>query len=85
MEDQLRCADVLRQSWTELQDYDHWRQVQDDMLLPRVRGVLAYLETSAELLIWKMDDEAVAAGQSSLRKWAQSAVCVQSTSTLRFV
>lgn len=45
LEIQLLSADALDRSWDTLQGYDHWRQVRDEALLPRVRGALAYMET----------------------------------------
>ena len=41
----LPVADILDRTWDTLQGYDHWRQVKNEMLLPRIRGVLTYLET----------------------------------------
>ena len=45
LEVQLLSADALDRSWDTLQGYDHWRQVRDEALLPKVRGALAYIET----------------------------------------
>ena len=45
LENQLLAAEALDISWNALQGYDHWRQVRDDMLLPRLHGAVAYLET----------------------------------------
>ena len=45
LETLLPAAEVLAASWNSLQGYDHWRQVQNEMLLPRIRSVLAFLET----------------------------------------
>jgi len=54
---QLRAADALRQAWRSFSGYDHWRQVRDDYLLPRIRGVLAFLDAHAagsrELSAWR--------------------------------
>lgn len=44
----ILSADSLDGSWEALQGYDHWRQVRDDVLLPRVRGVWAYLEANPD-------------------------------------
>jgi aryl-alcohol dehydrogenase-like predicted oxidoreductase len=41
---QLLSADALRQAWRSLPGYDHWRQLRDDYLLPRIRGVLEFLD-----------------------------------------
>jgi aryl-alcohol dehydrogenase-like predicted oxidoreductase len=46
LEAQLRVADALEGSWQSLQGYDHWRQIRDDILLPRIRGVWAHLEAN---------------------------------------
>jgi aryl-alcohol dehydrogenase-like predicted oxidoreductase len=46
LEIQLQVADALAGSWQSLQGYEHWRQVRDDVLLPRIRGVWAYLEAN---------------------------------------
>ena len=45
LEIQLQCANALDRSWNKLQGFEHWRQVQDEALLPRVRGIMAHLET----------------------------------------
>jgi aryl-alcohol dehydrogenase-like predicted oxidoreductase len=53
----LPAAEVLAASWNSLQGYDHWRQVQNEMLLPRIRGVLAFLEaqsvTEQPIKLWR--------------------------------
>ena len=46
---QLQSADALDGCWRALQGYDHWRQVRDDVLLPRIRGVWAYLDAHRAL------------------------------------
>ena len=43
----LPTADALDHTWNSLHGYDHWRQVQNEMLLPRIRGVMTYLETQS--------------------------------------
>jgi hypothetical protein len=54
---QLQAADALRQSWRSFSGYDHWRQVRDDYLLPRIRGALKFLDAQAagsrELSSWR--------------------------------
>jgi hypothetical protein len=54
---QLLAAGALRQAWRSLSGYDHWRQVRDDHLLPRIRGVLQFLDQQAAgspgLAAWK--------------------------------
>jgi aryl-alcohol dehydrogenase-like predicted oxidoreductase len=54
---QFLAADALRQAWRSFSGYDHWRQVRDDYLLPRLRGVLEFLDAQAagsrELSAWK--------------------------------
>jgi aryl-alcohol dehydrogenase-like predicted oxidoreductase len=54
---QLPAADALRQAWRSFSGYDHWRQVRDDYLLPRIRGVLEFLDAHAagsrELSAWR--------------------------------
>ena len=54
---QLLAADALRQAWRSFSGYDHWRQVRDDHLLPRIRGVLKFLDAHAagslELSAWR--------------------------------
>ena len=54
---QLSAADALRQAWRSFSGYDHWRQVRDEYLLPRIRGGLEFLEAQAagsrELAAWK--------------------------------
>lgn len=54
---QLLAADALRQAWRSFPDYDRWRQVRDEYLLPRIRGVLEFLDTRASgsrgLAAWK--------------------------------
>jgi hypothetical protein len=54
---QLMAAGALRQAWRSLSGYDHWRQVRDDYLLPRIRGVLQFLDQQAVgspgLAAWK--------------------------------
>lgn len=54
---QLLAADALRQAWRSFSGYDHWRQVRDDYLLPRIRGVLEFLDAHAagsrELSAWR--------------------------------
>jgi hypothetical protein len=57
LQGQLLAADALRRAWRSLSGYDHWRQVRDDHLLPRVRGVLQFLDQQAAdspgLAAWK--------------------------------
>jgi hypothetical protein len=54
---QLLAADALRQTWRSFSGYDHWRQVRDDYLLPRIHGVLEFLDAQAagsrELSAWR--------------------------------
>jgi aryl-alcohol dehydrogenase-like predicted oxidoreductase len=54
---QFLAADALRQVWRTLSGYDHWREVRDSYLLPRIRGVLEFLDTQSagarELSAWK--------------------------------
>lgn len=54
---QLLAADALREAWRSFSGYDHWRQVRDDHLLPRIRGVLKFLDAHAagsrELSAWR--------------------------------
>jgi hypothetical protein len=54
---QFLAADALRQTWRSLSDYDNWRQVRDDYFLPRIRGVLQFLDQQAApspgLAAWK--------------------------------
>jgi aryl-alcohol dehydrogenase-like predicted oxidoreductase len=54
---QFLAADALRQSWRALAGYDHWREVRDGYLLPRIQGVLEFLDQHAsgsrELSAWK--------------------------------
>jgi hypothetical protein len=54
---QFLAADALRQVWRTLSGYDHWREVRDSYLLPRIRGVLEFLDTQTagarELSAWK--------------------------------
>jgi aryl-alcohol dehydrogenase-like predicted oxidoreductase len=54
---QFLAADALRQVWRSLSGYDHWREVRDGYLLPRIRGVLEFLDTQAagarELSAWQ--------------------------------
>ena len=54
---QFPAADALRQVWRTLSGYDHWREVRDSYLLPRIRGVLEFLDTQSagarELSAWK--------------------------------
>jgi hypothetical protein len=54
---QFPAADALRQVWRTLSGYDHWREVRDSYLLPRIRGVLEFLDAqtagSRELFAWK--------------------------------
>ena len=54
---QFLAADALRQAWRNFSGYDHWREVRDSYLLPRIRGVLEFLDTQAagarELSAWK--------------------------------
>jgi aryl-alcohol dehydrogenase-like predicted oxidoreductase len=56
-QDLLLSSDALRQAWRSFSGYDHWRQVRDDYLLPRIRGVLEFLDAKAagppELAAWK--------------------------------
>lgn len=57
LQGQLLAAGALRRAWRSLAGYDHWRQVRDDHLLPRVRGVLQFLDQQAAgspgLAAWK--------------------------------
>jgi len=54
---QFLAADALRQAWRSFSGYDHWRQVRDDYLLPRIRSVLEFLDKHASgsrgLSAWK--------------------------------
>jgi len=54
---QLLAADALREAWRSFSGYDHWRQVRDGYLLPRIRGVLEFLDAHAagsrELSAWR--------------------------------
>lgn len=54
---QLLSADALRQVWRSFSGYDHWRDVRDSHLLPRISGVLEFLDKQAagsrELSAWK--------------------------------
>lgn len=54
---QFMAAGALRQAWRSLAGYDHWREVRDGYLLPRIRGVLEFLDAHAagsrELAAWK--------------------------------
>lgn len=54
---QLLSADALRQTWRSFSGYDHWREVRDSYLLPRISGVLEFLDKQAagsrELSAWK--------------------------------
>jgi hypothetical protein len=42
---QFLAADALRQVWRTFSGYEHWREVRDSYLLPRIRGVLEFLDT----------------------------------------
>jgi len=42
---QFLAADSIRRAWGSLSGYEHWRQVREEYLLPRIRGVLEFLET----------------------------------------
>ncbi len=44
---QLLAAGALDQSWRSFSGYDHWRQVKDEYLIPRIRGVLEFLDAQA--------------------------------------
>jgi hypothetical protein len=44
---QLLAAGTLEQAWRSFSGYDHWRQVRDEYLLPRIHGVLEFLESRA--------------------------------------
>jgi hypothetical protein len=54
---QFLAADALRQTWRSLSDYDNWKQVRDGYFLPRIRGVLQFLDQQAAhspgLAAWK--------------------------------
>jgi aryl-alcohol dehydrogenase-like predicted oxidoreductase len=42
---QFLAADAVRRAWGSLSGHEHWRQVREEYLLPRIRGVLEFLET----------------------------------------
>jgi aryl-alcohol dehydrogenase-like predicted oxidoreductase len=42
---QFISADAIRRAWGSLSGHEHWRQVREEYLLPRIRGVLEFLET----------------------------------------
>jgi aryl-alcohol dehydrogenase-like predicted oxidoreductase len=42
---QFLSADAIRRAWGSLAGHEHWRQVREEYLLPRIRGVLEFLET----------------------------------------
>ncbi len=44
---QLLAAGALGQAWRSFAGYDHWRQVRDEHLMPRIQGVLEFLDTRA--------------------------------------
>ncbi len=54
---QLLAAEALRQAWRSFSGHDHWRQVRDEYLLPRIRGVMEFLDAHAagsrELSAWR--------------------------------
>jgi hypothetical protein len=54
---QFLAADALRQGWRSLSGYDHWQELRDGHLLPRIRGVLEFLDRHAAgsrgLSAWK--------------------------------
>jgi aryl-alcohol dehydrogenase-like predicted oxidoreductase len=55
IEAQIRIAPALRQGYQDIPSYDAWCQIRDTQILPRVNGVLAYLEqqaTAASLSNW---------------------------------
>jgi hypothetical protein len=77
---QFLCADALRRAWDTLSGYDHWLQVRNEHILPRVRKILEFLEArlpaSPEAVGWK--DGHLAALDAALRGvggyYAESAV-----------
>ncbi len=46
--EQLSVADQLKHYWRNFGNYDRWRQVRSGFFLPRVQGVLQYLEQQKE-------------------------------------
>jgi len=54
---QFISADAIRRAWGSLSGHEHWRQVREEYLLPRIRGVLEFLETrlpgTAAVAAWK--------------------------------
>ncbi|MGB5987253.1 MAG: aldo/keto reductase [Desulfobacterales bacterium] len=45
LSEQLGTADSLKQHWRDFGSYGHWRQVRDDLLMPRIRGVFDFLQS----------------------------------------
>ncbi len=44
IKEQLAIGDILKHHWKTFGSYEHWRQARAGMLLPRVQGVMMFLE-----------------------------------------